>query len=333
MIKKLTVVQTSETNPHKNIAMEHYLLENVENDEIIMYLWQNYKTVVIGKNQNCHTECKVEKLYTDGGFLARRLSGGGAVFHDLGNLNFTFIAKSENYNVERQTNVILNAVLQLGINAVRTGRNDIHAQGRKFSGNAFYKSGNKMMHHGTLLLNTDIFKLSEYLTVQPEKLKSHGVKSVKSHVVNLCELNSQITPTLMCEKLIYSFEKEYGLKSINANILMFNEKRIDELYKIYKSDDWCKGKLQHFSYVLKRRFSWGFAELCFNVNGNTITSAALYTDALCETLPQIICDGLINTPFNKNTLAHYILSLIETNEELKDILLDINCLIKQEFEN
>lgn len=187
MIKKLSICITDDRNPYRNLALEKYLTLHTEPGECILFLWQNQRTVVIGRNQNCWKECRISRLEADGGFLARRLSGGGAVFHDLGNLNFTFCVCEEDYDVDRQLEVIVQAVRTLGIDARKTGRNDVTADGRKFSGNAFYRSEGHCFHHGTLLVNVDTAAMSGYLNVSPDKLKARGVDSVRSRVVNLCE--------------------------------------------------------------------------------------------------------------------------------------------------
>src|SRR6056297_3762446 len=146
------IYHSTSFDPWHNLAFEEYLLNQVEENEVILYLWQNDNTGVIGRNQNAWKECRSELLAEEGGKLARRLSGGGAVYHDLGNLNFTFIMDKDNYNLKKQLKVILEAVRDQGIEAEFSGRNDLVVKSKKFSGNAFYFGSETAYHHGTILV-------------------------------------------------------------------------------------------------------------------------------------------------------------------------------------
>ena len=193
MIKHLQAFIGAGTNPHRNLAIEEYLTDTVPEDTLIVYLWQNKHTVVIGRNQNAWAECRTAELERDGGTLARRLSGGGAVYHDMGNLNFTFSLRTEDYDLRRQQSVIVEACRMLGIPAEISGRNDILTNGCKFSGNSFYSHNGCSFHNGTLLLSVDMANLGKYLTPSKVKLESKGVASVRSRVINLTELVPTLT--------------------------------------------------------------------------------------------------------------------------------------------
>ena len=146
-----------------NLAAEEYLLKNFSDD--IFMLWQNEPSVIIGKHQNVWNEINRNYIQEKHIKVVRRYSGGGAVYHDLGNVNFTFLVQKENYNVGRQLDVIIGAMRILGIQAERSGRNDILADGKKFSGNAFYRTGDGCYHHGTILIRADKENMSRYLNV------------------------------------------------------------------------------------------------------------------------------------------------------------------------
>lgn len=280
MIQKLAVYVSTSTNPYENLAVEEYLTFHTEPDECILYLWQNAHTVVIGRNQNCWKECKVAELEASGGHLVRRLSGGGAVYHDMGNLNFTFCMKKDEADVGRQLQVIAEAVSLFGLHAERTGRNDVAIDGRKFSGNAFFDSQGSYYHHGTLLLHVDTASMSLYLNPSREKLESKGVDSVRSRVVNLADLCPDITVDPMKNAMIHAFSKVYGL-----NVTPFQESRfdLDELKRMkerFDSWEWKYGQKIPFTNRLGKRFSWGEAELALKVNQGLIEEALLSSDSM-----------------------------------------------------
>ena len=233
------LIISNQTNPYLNIAVENYLLSQPSDGDITMYLWQNSRTVVIGQNQNPYAECNVAQLEQDGGYLMRRRTGGGAVFHDLGNLNFSFVVPYEMYDTTRQFAVLQRAVESYGLDTEISGRNDVLCQGRKFSGNAFAKGRQQRLHHGTILIRTDVELLQRYLKVKPAKLQKHGVASVQSRVVNLSELVPQITAQNIVTPLVEAFGQVYGtaVQKLDFDECASNS-AVRELAEQFASLDW-----------------------------------------------------------------------------------------------
>ena len=254
MIETIRLYESSSHDPYYNLAVEQHLLETVAANTCILYLWQNQNTVVIGRNQNPWKECRTALLEQEGGHLARRLSGGGAVFHDLGNLNFTFLLSQSDYDIHKQMEVIRLAVQSLGIPAEVSGRNDILSEGRKFSGNAFYKNGQKAYHHGTLLLEADMERLGRYLTPSKAKLQAKGVESVRSRVVNLKEIRPDLTLEALKEALRAAFSAVYSLPVEQLEEQRLDQTRIDKLTERYRSWQWNYGQKLPFTWEWEHRF-------------------------------------------------------------------------------
>ncbi|MFO7882353.1 MAG: lipoate--protein ligase [Kosmotogaceae bacterium] len=309
----------NKNNPWVNLAIESTLFDFLQEDEIYLYLWQNENTIVIGRNQNAWRECRVEKFLKEGGNLSRRPSGGGAVYQDMGNLNFTFIAPRTIYNVHKQLEVIVDAVNSLGINAEFSGRNDILAEGRKFSGNAYYSSREKAMHHGTILINTNFKKLSDYLQVSQAKMKSKGVKSVKSRVINLKTLKQDIDVDMVKQALIESFSNKYGTEPENKSVSdIYDTKVFKKYYDRYSSDEWIFGKSPDFDVVHEKRFEWGEIEFGLKVKSGKIKQCKVYSDAMdADTIEEIsgVLEGL---PLNTSSMINEI-QKIGNNEIIEDV--------------
>ena len=304
MINKLYLCRAAGFDPYRNIATEKYLLDSVEPGTCVLYLWQNQNTVVIGRNQNAWAECRTTLLEQEGGHLARRLSGGGAVFHDLGNLNFTFLMQEENYDLDKQLAVISEAVGLAGVTVERSGRNDLLAQGCKFSGNAFYHSRGHAYHHGTLLVDADMEKLSRYLTPSKAKLESKGVASVRSRVVNLKELSPTLTVSLLERYMEEAFCRVYGF---TAEPLVFSEdarKQIEETAKTLSGWEWLYGQKLPFSVSLEDRFSWGGIQLQLQITSGKISAVRVYSDAMQWQLAEDVEKCLLGLSFSSDAMCN-----------------------------
>lgn len=271
---------SADNNVHKNIALEKVLFDTIAEDEVIMMLWVNSSCIVIGKNQNIYSEVNLEAAQDDGVLLSRRFSGGGAVYHDCENLNFTFIAHNKNYNAEEQTAIIINALSSLGVSAETNGRNDIiESGGRKISGNAYLNNATTKLRHGTLMCGVNIDKLTKYLTVSAEKLAAKGVKSVKSRVCNLHELVDDISVKKIEKAIMQSAEKTFG--TTMKKIILTNEQADmrDEYYDLLSSHAWVFNKKDKVINKITRRFDWGCVELGLLSQGENL-AFTLYSDGL-----------------------------------------------------
>ena len=301
-------LMTDSVDPYENLALEELLFET-QGEGATFYLWQNERTVVIGRNQNAWRECRVELLESEGGKLARRSSGGGAVFHDLGNLNFTFLLPKEHYDLVRQLGVIQKAAAKFGIETSFTGRNDLvlTATGEKFSGNAFRFSNNVALHHGTILISADFSRLGRYLAPSQMKLESKGVKSVVSRVTNLGLQNPALTVETMKQALMEAFEEEYGAYEPHSWDLIDKEK-LEQKRQTYASWDWKFGTTPAFNVSLENRFDFGCFELLMNVKNGIVESATCYTDAMDASLAARVEAMLTGCNYGSGALCARLLS-------------------------
>lgn len=314
-----SIIISNSVDPWHNLAVEEMLLHGTLQTDTILYLWQNQNTVVIGRNQNAWKECRWELLHEEGGKLARRLSGGGAVYHDLGNLNFTFITSRRAYDLDKQLQVILGAVEELGIPAEFSGRNDLLAAGRKFSGNAFYKDGNRAYHHGTILVDVDFAQMGRYLEVSKEKMATKGIDSIESRVVNLVELNPHVHVGLVRDQLIKSFRRIYaprGGEVVLDGGMEMGTSQLPELYGTYASWEWRFGETPDFDLMLEHRFPWGGVELALKLERGRIQKAQVFSDAMEPELMLTLGPALQGCIFQKNAMLDALGGMGDTSEEL-----------------
>jgi len=294
------------TDPRINLAIEEYALKHLPAEEDYLLFYINEPSIIIGKNQNTVEEINTEYVEANGIHVVRRLSGGGAVYHDLGNLNFSFITKDDGnsfHNYRKFTEPVIRALHQLGVDAELTGRNDIQVGERKISGNAQFSTRGRMFTHGTLLFHSQMENVSSALNVNPEKFKSKGVKSVRSRVANISEF-------LRDPMSIEAF-RQHLLESIFAGSqveqYVLTESDWEQIHEIsrerYQKWDWNYGKSPAFNVKRVQRLGAGTFDVRLFVEGGIITSAAIYGDFFGRGDSTEITDKLAGLRYDRETLS------------------------------
>ncbi len=293
------------TDPRINLSLEESFMSTVQDEECILLFWQSENAVVIGRNQNPYQECNLSKLEADNVITVRRLSGGGAVYHDLGNLNFAFIAKTDYFDIDRQFSIILKALKNLDVEGEFNGRNDLIANGRKFSGNAFIHDEDRHLHHGTLLIDANMSKISDYLSVSHQKLDNKGFDSVKSRVVNLKEINKTITIDDVINHSVDSL-KHFTQHTVKAEYIYQDTLPLNHYMDKYMSHEWNFGDGPAFDFQYEEKFPWGMFSIHMNVKDGLIEDLAMYTDALESEKFYDLIKVLENQKLSQESLNHLI---------------------------
>lgn len=299
-----------ETDPYFNLAAEEYVLKNFSRD--CFMLWRNEPSIIVGKHQNTLAEINANFVKENHIKVVRRLSGGGAVFHDLGNLNFTFIASGEHHQLvdfRKFTLPILEVMQKLGIEAKFEGRNDLTIEGRKFSGNAEHVYKNRVLHHGTLLFSAQITDLSNALNVDPAKFQDKAVKSVRSRVTNISEhLKSPLT-VLEFRDLILQHVME---STPGAESYSFTDEDISAIRKLknekYVTWDWNFGYSPKYNFRKTVKTNGGKLEVTLEVVNGVIANARFFGDYFNKLNPEDI----------ENALTGVVHSESEIKNRLKD---------------
>ncbi|WP_214709918.1 MULTISPECIES: lipoate--protein ligase [unclassified Exiguobacterium] len=300
-------------DPKLNLAVEEYILKhlNVEHEDYFLF-YINGPSIIIGKNQNTSEEVNLKYIEENGIDVVRRLSGGGAVYHDEGNLNFSFITKDDGNsfnNYKKFTQPIVDALKQLGVEAELTGRNDIQVGERKISGNAQFTTRGRMFSHGTLMFNSNIEEVVNSLNVSEEKMRSKGIKSVRSRVANITEfLEEEMAMEDFVEALLHSIydgqePERYVLRDEDWEIVQ------DISKERYANWDWNFGKSPKFDVESKRRFPIGTIDVRLNVNKGTITEAKIYGDFFGVGDIQDVEQVLVGTRFERGAIREQLSQL------------------------
>lgn len=288
----VSVVISESRDPYYNVALEKYLFSGAFSEDII-YFWQNAPCVVIGRNQNAFLECNLDYMKEKGILPVRRFSGGGAVYQDSGNLNFTYITNKENdgFIAER----IKNTLSAFGIESVTSARNDLLYNGKKFSGTAYLTEGERRMYHGTLMINVDIENLYSVLTPSELKIKSHGIDSVKSRVINL----STVSTELSAEKFISVFVDALSEKRV---LKIENEPEVEKIRSMISSEKWIFGEAPKFEAMLEYKIGGNLLQVNAMVRNGIVENAEVFSDALEETDTGKLAKKIIGCAFDEKEI-------------------------------
>ena len=311
------------TNPYYNMAFDEFCLESLPIDEPVFYLWQNRPAVIVGYNQEVNTEVNLEYLKANDIALVRRVTGGGAVYHDLGNLNYTIVGRSE--DLERDypeyASLLAKALQTLGVPATLSGRNDILVEGRKVSGFAKRVCKNRLMVHGTLMYNVDVDVLTHVLNPSTTKLQSKGIASVRSRVANLCDYLPDIpdiqTFSQRLEEILSNnyTDTEYQLTETDlANIQRLTDKK-------FATWEWNYGRSPKATLVHSARLACGTVEIHLTLAENRIASCRFGGDFLGNLPASDVEKALTGIPYEINEIRK-CLSKIEINRYFDRVLVD-----------
>lgn len=329
-VAKLKVFLSDSLNPYLNLATEEWIFHNLDPSQQILFLWRNEETVVIGRNQNPWNECNLAQMKKDKVHLARRTSGGGAVFHDLGNTNFTFLSPKDAYKRENNQQIIFDALKGFGIQGEASGRNDLllaFPDGpRKFSGSAFREKRDRAFHHGTLLLHADLTRLGNYLTPSPKKLQAKGKESVRSRVANLNEIAAHLNHDYIVEAVVASFEKFYDGKAEIESLSMKSLKQIPELktqHDSLNSWEWIYGNTLEFTHKMDDYLSLGFFDFHFLVEDAIIKDLKVFTDCLYPQLIDELIQELRGQSYRGETMRSVLGNARQRYDDIADGLVEI----------
>jgi lipoate-protein ligase A len=300
-------------DPGINLALEEYCLREIQSDESFLLFYINEPSIIIGRHQNTIEEINTSYVEEHGIHVVRRISGGGAVYHDLGNLNFSFITNkgaSPELDFRSFTEPVVKALAGMGVNAELSGRNDITVDGRKISGNAQYFANRRMFSHGTLLFNSEIDNVVASLKVKPGKIESKGLKSIRSRVANICEfLKDPMTIEEFRLSILTSVFEGAGTIP-QVELTERDWERIHELSaRKYRTWEWNYGRSPEFNIRRSNRFPFGEIDLRIEVDRGLITQFAMYGDFFSLREMDAFENAFIGVPYEASAIRNTLVNV------------------------
>lgn len=273
-------IENNSTDPTYNLAFEEYVFNNLCKDDTILLLWQNEPSVIIGRYQNTVEEINTDYIEEKGIHVVRRMTGGGAVYHDLGNLNYSFIIPNVEAEIDFKTfsRPLVEALDKLGITAEQTGRNDITIDGKKISGNAQFYNKKGLLHHGTILFDAKLNAVQDALRVKEGKISSKGIKSVRSRVTNIKPYMSEDMDVETFKRFLLDAFSESG--GLTEYVLSAEEKEtINKLAaEKYRTWEWNHGSSPKSNIEKEGYFPGGYVKVMMDVDNGIINSIKIYGD-------------------------------------------------------
>ncbi|WFA09459.1 lipoate--protein ligase [Tissierella sp. Yu-01] len=307
-------IENLSNNPWYNLAFEEYCFRNLPNDEDYVILWINDPAIIVGKNQNTVEEINTEYVKENGIKIVRRVTGGGAVYHDLGNLNFsiiTTITGPERIDFGQINIPVLKSLEKLGINAELSGRNDLTLEGKKFSGIAQSVWKKRVLNHGTILFDTDLTVLSKALNVKKDKIESKGVKSVKSRVTNIRPFLNEDVDIITFKDLLLNNIFEFKEQEVKEYKL--SQEQIDEINKLFKEKystwEWNYGESPEFNYKNYKRFSSGSIEVRLDIKNGVVVEARIFGDFFGTEDVSKLENLLVGNKYDKDELTKLLIDI------------------------